>query len=98
MTRLEPPEIGQRILTRDDGATIAYCVDSGGSSPGVMFCCGFRSDKTATAVVEEAFGAGCVSLDLADPSFYPSTLRSARCRDTNPVEKGNVVRRHFPST
>ena len=32
--------------------------------------CGFRSDKTATAVVEESFGTGCVPLDLADPSFY----------------------------
>jgi N-dimethylarginine dimethylaminohydrolase len=31
---------------------------------------GFRSDKAAAAVVEETFGAACIPLELADPSFY----------------------------
>jgi N-dimethylarginine dimethylaminohydrolase len=32
--------------------------------------CGFRSDRAAAAVVERQFGARCVPLQLADPSFY----------------------------
>jgi arginine dihydrolase len=32
--------------------------------------CGFRSDAAAGAVVEERLGARCVTLALADPSFY----------------------------
>jgi pimeloyl-ACP methyl ester carboxylesterase len=35
------------ILTRHDGATIAYR-QLGGRSPGVLFCTGFRSDMTGT--------------------------------------------------
>lgn len=31
---------------------------------------GFRSDKAASAVVEKTFAAGCVPLELADPSYY----------------------------
>jgi len=45
-----PPEV--RILTRDDGATIAYR-QTPGKSPGVVFLTGFKSDMTggkATAV------------------------------------------------
>src|SRR5205085_9926820 len=53
--------IGQRILTRADGATIAYCVDSGGTSPGVMFCCGFRSDMGGTKA--GALAAHCRARD-----------------------------------
>jgi N-dimethylarginine dimethylaminohydrolase len=32
--------------------------------------CGFRSDAAAAAVVEQTFGLPCVTLQLADPSFY----------------------------
>jgi N-dimethylarginine dimethylaminohydrolase len=32
--------------------------------------CGPRSDKAASAVVEQTFGAPCLPLELADPSFY----------------------------
>ncbi len=32
--------------------------------------CGFRSDRAAAAIVEQCFGAPCVPLELADPSFY----------------------------
>jgi N-dimethylarginine dimethylaminohydrolase len=31
---------------------------------------GFRSDRTASVIVEKTFGAGCVPLELADPSYY----------------------------
>ena len=48
MTRLEIPKINRQILTRDDGATIAYCIDSGGTLPGVLFLGGFRSDLEGT--------------------------------------------------
>jgi pimeloyl-ACP methyl ester carboxylesterase len=48
MIRLEPSKAAPAILTRDDGATIAYCIDSGGTSPGVLFLCGFRSDMNGT--------------------------------------------------
>jgi N-dimethylarginine dimethylaminohydrolase len=46
---------------------------------------GFRSDKTAAAVVEESFGTACVPLDLADPSFYH--LDTAFC----PLPCGGVI-------
>ena len=32
--------------------------------------CGFRSDAVASRVIEEQFGARCLALALADPSFY----------------------------
>ena len=32
--------------------------------------CGFRSDAAAAQVVEQVFGAPCLGLTLADPSFY----------------------------
>jgi N-dimethylarginine dimethylaminohydrolase len=32
--------------------------------------CGFRSDAVASTVIEEQFGARCLPLALADPSFY----------------------------
>jgi pimeloyl-ACP methyl ester carboxylesterase len=44
MTRLDVPKTTSMILTREDGETIAYCVDSGDSSPGILFLPGFRSD------------------------------------------------------
>jgi pimeloyl-ACP methyl ester carboxylesterase len=44
MTRLDHPQTTAAILTREDGKTIAYCIDSGDSSPGVLFLPGFRSD------------------------------------------------------
>src|SRR6476661_6214616 len=47
--------------------------------------CGFRSDKTAAAVVEESFGTACIPLDLADPSFYH--LDTAFC----PLPCGGVI-------
>jgi N-dimethylarginine dimethylaminohydrolase len=47
--------------------------------------CGFRSDQAAAAVVEASFGVGCVSLDLADPSFYH--LDTAFC----PLPCGGVI-------
>jgi N-dimethylarginine dimethylaminohydrolase len=31
---------------------------------------GFRSDRTASVIVEKTFGAGCVPLELADPHHY----------------------------
>jgi pimeloyl-ACP methyl ester carboxylesterase len=44
MTRLESPTTTHKILARDDGATTAYCIDSGGSFPGIVFLPGLRSD------------------------------------------------------
>ncbi len=44
MTRLDDPQITTLILTREDGETTAYCIDSGDSSPGFLFLPGFRSD------------------------------------------------------
>jgi pimeloyl-ACP methyl ester carboxylesterase len=41
------PALGPMILTRPDGATIAYH-RSGGDPPGIVFLGGFRSDMTAT--------------------------------------------------
>jgi pimeloyl-ACP methyl ester carboxylesterase len=42
-----PPSSGPGILTRDDGATIAYHHRSG-KSPGVVFLTGFKSDMTGS--------------------------------------------------
>jgi N-dimethylarginine dimethylaminohydrolase len=39
--------------------------------------CGFRSDAAAARVVEETFGAPCVALTLANPSYYH--LDTAMC-------------------
>ncbi len=44
MTRLDDPQITTLILTREHGETTAYSIDSGDSSPGVLFLPGFRSD------------------------------------------------------
>ena len=44
MTRLDIPKTTRMILTRESGETTAYCIDSGDSSPGVLFLPGFRSD------------------------------------------------------
>jgi pimeloyl-ACP methyl ester carboxylesterase len=44
MTRLDIPKTTSLILTREFGETTAYCIDSGDSSPGVLFLPGFRSD------------------------------------------------------
>jgi len=46
MSRLEDPVSAMPILTRADGATIAYCREQGANLPGVVFCCGFRSDMS----------------------------------------------------
>jgi len=43
----DSPSVRSQILTRPDGATIAYR-RSPGKSPGVMFLGGFRSDMTGT--------------------------------------------------
>tara|TARA_B100000029_G_scaffold436919_2_gene451771 strand:+ start:434 stop:1186 length:753 start_codon:yes stop_codon:yes gene_type:complete len=45
-----------RILTRADGATIAYHAHTG-KSPGIVFCGGFNSDMTGTKVI--ALDAHC---------------------------------------
>jgi N-dimethylarginine dimethylaminohydrolase len=47
--------------------------------------CGFRSDAAAGAVIERCFGARCVTLELADPSFYH--LDTAFC----PLPCGGVI-------
>jgi len=39
--------------------------------------CGFRSDAAAARVVEETFGAPCIALELANPSYYH--LDTAMC-------------------
>jgi pimeloyl-ACP methyl ester carboxylesterase len=57
MVRLEPPKTTPKILTRDDGATIAYCRESGGIPPGILFLGGFRSDMGGTKA--EALAAYC---------------------------------------
>ena len=44
MTRLDIPKTTSLILTQEYGETIAYCIDSGDSSPGILFLPGFRSD------------------------------------------------------
>jgi pimeloyl-ACP methyl ester carboxylesterase len=48
MNRLDIPKTHQKILTRKDGATIAYRSDSGRNSPGILFLGGFRSDMGGT--------------------------------------------------
>src|SRR5689334_13941627 len=57
MTRLDHPQTTAAILTREDGKTIAYCIDSGDSSPGVMFLPGFRSDMQGNKA--QALSAHC---------------------------------------
>jgi len=61
MTRLEPPKTTQKILTRGDGATIAYCGESGGTPPGILFLGGFRSDMSGTKA--SALAAHCRDID-----------------------------------
>lgn len=52
---MTPADAAPQILTRDDGATIAYHA-SPGRAPGVMFLTGFRSDMTGgKALALEAF-------------------------------------------
>ena len=52
---MDPADTAPRILTRDDGATIAYRATPG-KSPGVVFLTGFMSDMTGTkALAIEAF-------------------------------------------
>ena len=68
MTRLETPQTTPMILTREDDETIAYCIDSGDSSPGVLFLPGFRSDMAgnkARALVAHAQSVGqtCTRFD-----------------------------------
>jgi pimeloyl-ACP methyl ester carboxylesterase len=51
MSRIESPVSARAILARADGATIAYCRESGPNPPGhflpgIVFCGGFRSDMT----------------------------------------------------
>jgi pimeloyl-ACP methyl ester carboxylesterase len=50
------------ILTRDDGATIAYRRRDG-KTPGVVFLCGFNSDMTGTKA--QALDAYCAAHDRA---------------------------------
>jgi pimeloyl-ACP methyl ester carboxylesterase len=57
MTRLEPSKTTPQILTRGDGATIAYCRESGGTPPGILFLGGFRSDMSGTKA--SALAAHC---------------------------------------
>jgi N-dimethylarginine dimethylaminohydrolase len=51
--------------------------------------CGFRSDAAASAVIERCFDARCVTLELADPSFYH--LDTAFC----PLPCGGVI--YYPA-
>ncbi|MDP6572137.1 MAG: alpha/beta hydrolase [Rhodospirillales bacterium] len=52
---MTPADTAPRILTRDDGATIAYHVTPG-KAPGVVFLTGFMSDMTGgKALALEAF-------------------------------------------
>lgn len=60
MTRLDHPQTTAAILTREDGKTIAYCIDSGDSSLGVLFLPGFRSDMQGNKAM--ALSAHCRSL------------------------------------
>jgi pimeloyl-ACP methyl ester carboxylesterase len=57
MSRLDPLVSMTRILTREDGATIAYVQDSAGIPPGVLFLGGFRSDMTG--IKAKALAAHC---------------------------------------
>jgi len=68
MTRLDVPKTTAEILTREDGETIAYCIDSGDSSPGILFLPGFRSDmhgNKASALSAHAIRRGrtCTRFD-----------------------------------
>jgi pimeloyl-ACP methyl ester carboxylesterase len=68
MSRLEYPASTHAILARDDGATIAYCRETGPDTPGIVFCGGFRSDMTgikATALAAHcrARGQPCLRFD-----------------------------------
>jgi pimeloyl-ACP methyl ester carboxylesterase len=68
MTRLDVPKTTPTILTREDGETIAYCIDSGDSSPGILFLPGFRSDmqgNKASALSAHAIRQGrtCTRFD-----------------------------------
>ncbi len=68
MTRLEAPKTAPMILTREDDETIAYCIDSGDSSPGILFLPGFRSDMQgnkarALAAHARAVGQACTRFD-----------------------------------
>src|SRR5262245_31260338 len=51
--------------------------------------CGFRSDAAASAVIERCFNARCITLELADPSFYH--LDTAFC----PLPCGGVI--YYPA-
>ena len=57
MTRLDDSQITSLILTREHGETTAYCIDSGDSSPGVLFLPGFRSDMQGNKA--QALSAHC---------------------------------------
>jgi pimeloyl-ACP methyl ester carboxylesterase len=57
MTRLDIPKTTPMILTRESGETIAYCIDSGDSSPGILFLPGFRSDMQGNKA--QALSAHC---------------------------------------
>lgn len=59
MTRLDDPQITSLILTREHGETTAYCIDSGDSSPGVLFLPGFRSDMGGNKA--RALSAHCLA-------------------------------------
>jgi N-dimethylarginine dimethylaminohydrolase len=75
------------IIEMPDGAVLEGAGDClwDGHRGTFWMGCGFRSDKAAAAVVEESLGTACVSLDLADPSFYH--LDTAFC----PLPCGGVV-------
>ncbi|HEX3065796.1 MAG TPA: alpha/beta hydrolase [Dongiaceae bacterium] len=57
MTRLDIPKTTTLILTREFGETTAYCIDSGDSSPGILFLPGFRSDMQGNKA--QALSAHC---------------------------------------
>ncbi|HEY2892156.1 MAG TPA: alpha/beta hydrolase [Dongiaceae bacterium] len=57
MTRLDIPKTASLTLTRESGETIAYCIDSGDSSPGILFLPGFRSDMQGNKA--QALSAHC---------------------------------------
>ncbi len=57
MTRLDIPKTTSLILTREFGETTAYCIDSGDSSPGILFLPGFRSDMQGNKA--QALSAHC---------------------------------------
>ena len=68
MTRLATPQTTPLILTREDDETTAYCIDSGDSSPGVLFLPGFRSDMQgnkarALAAHARSIGQACTRFD-----------------------------------